>query len=129
LASCSCFGAHFDCKANPDSSGDKDQIIKISGNLNPDETLTDVVLVLTDANGADHDLVKVKGPVSVNSNFRSRTMKLLGFKNYILEKKKDVFSFFIPSAVTEFTQAYVKIYFEGTYPDLEPVNCIFNSSP
>ncbi|MDD4976357.1 MAG: HNH endonuclease signature motif containing protein [Bacteriovorax sp.] len=88
--------------------------------------ISNITIALNSTNG-EHDAIKVKNLVAGKELQRAKSYLLKDLIRYNLnEKSKDHFELFLPAKYTDeeakFT-AYLKIGFEGSYPNLSKIEC------
>lgn len=118
----------FECLSGISMMTQPEHFFKMRGNLIENNGVEGVVLSLTHKeDSSDHELIKTEGPHYPDKNFHPRNAKLKNYEKFVLEKNKlDEFLMFLPTDIAgkkQFT-SFIKFGFDGTYPELEQLNCI-----
>lgn len=120
------FATEFTCEGAEKIETMQKQKFKISGEIVGNGILTNVsaeIFESEDPNG--HEIVSNRGPLSMDVNFRPRAEKLKNYSKFIIEQKfGDSFLLYLPKIIDGQTfTAYFKMSYNGTFPDLETVEC------
>jgi len=123
LATANASAQKFDCNSVLEREHNE-QFFHLSGELTKANGIQGVEVALV-ANGKDHEMIKDSSEILPVRNFNPRSEKLKSYDKFLLQESgKDKFYLFLPLQIqSAHFRAYVKFSYDGTYPDLEPLEC------
>lgn len=122
------FAENFICNSVEKNEIQESQKFEISGCLDADEMLDNISVIVFENNSqVGNKLITSYAQFAIDSSFRPRTRELEKYHKYTLEHELgDTFLLFLPSKIkSQKFKAYFKVSYNGTYPDLEKLQCEF----